>query len=258
MNKTEFPLRGATTAWIAALIVVVLITTLPGTARATKPAGLKPFRAEYSVENDYITGGVATLSLTPIADGGFDFILQTKPTGIFKWTGNGHIYEHAVLTSLNPPFESIQYRYKDKGKPDRNYQVDFDREEGQFNIKKGTRITRHELPKGVVDRLSVTLELLNKLVEDRNFDTLEVQVLDGQTPETVTYKNHGQEVLSTRLGDLQASSISKVRINSSRETLIWLAELGTANTTVLPLKIEQYKRGKLSLRLIISKFSLVD
>jgi hypothetical protein len=258
MNKTEIPLRGATTAGITALLVVLLLTTLPGTVRATTMSGLKPFRAEYSVENDYITGGVATLSLTPVADGGFDFILQTKPTGIFKWTGNGNIREHAVLPSLKPPFESVQYSYKDKGKPERNYQVDFDREGGQFRINKGSETTSHKLPTGVVDRLSVTLELLNKLSEDANFDTLQVQVLDGQKAETVTYKNHGQEVLNTRLGDLQASRISKVRINSSRETLIWLAELGTTTSTVLPLKIEQYKRGKLSLRLIISKFALVD
>ncbi len=238
-------------------MLVVLLLAEPSTGWATTESGLNPFRAEYNVENDYITGGVATLSLTPADGGGFNFVLQTKPTGIFKWTGNGNIREHAILPSLNPPFESVQYLYKDKGKPERDYQVNFDRDAGSFDIKKGSEASTHPLPDGVVDRLSVTLALMNKHRADRNFQTLQVQVLDGNNAETVTYSNHGEELLKTRIGDFQANRILKDRVNSNRETIIWLAEVGPANT-VLPLKIEQYKRGKLTLRLIISKFALVD
>ena len=70
---------------------------------------LETFSAEYTVENDYVTGGKATLSLLANDQGSFDFILQTIPTGIFKWTGKGNIREHAVLPDLSHPFEASHY-----------------------------------------------------------------------------------------------------------------------------------------------------
>ena len=241
----------------SALLVCLLIAAVVAPVSAETAHGITPFKAEYRVENNYITGGIATLSLTPKDSGGFDFVLQSKPTGVFKWTGNGNIREHAVLPSLNSPFESTQYDYNDKGKPKRNYRVDFDREAGQFEMQRGNESNRYPLQTGVVDRLSVTLALLHKLKQDPNFESMQLQVLDGSTAETLTYSNHGIEPISTAIGKFDANRILKDRVNSNRETIIWLAEVGESNT-VLPLKIEQYKRDKLTLRLIISNFTLIE
>ncbi len=257
MNKKSYRLLKAYGVRLQAILITVLLSYACTGAAQSAGTTLTPFKAEYSVENDYITGGTATLSLTPADDGHFDFVLQSKPTGIFKWTSNGNIREHAVLPSLNTPFESIQYTYTDKGRPKRNYQVNLDRDTLQLELKRGNETTAHPLPEGAIDRLSVTLALLNKLANDRNFESMQIQVLDGKNAETLTYSNHGIEPISTEIGDFDANRILKDRVNSNRETIIWLAEVGEKNT-VLPLKIEHYKRGKLTLRLIISRFSLIE
>ena len=256
MNKnSQYP--HSRFACALAILATTLITAVVAPVSAETATGISPFKAEYRVENNYITGGIATLSLTPKDSGGFDFVLQSEPTGVFKWTGNGNIREHAVLPSLNAPFESIQYAYTDKGKPQRNYRVDFDRDAGQVELQRVDESNSYPLQDGVVDRLSVTLALLHRLREDRNFESMQLQVLDGSKAETLTYSNHGIEPISTSIGKFDANRILKDRVNSNRETIIWLAEVGESNT-VLPLKIEQYKRGKLTLRLIISNFTLIE
>lgn len=224
---------------------------------AVADTSLAPFIAEYTAENDYVTGGKATLSLKQNENSTYDFVLQTKPTGIFKWTGKGNIREHAVLPTLNEPFESISYRYTDKGDSDRSYHIDFNRTENEFtNTRQGKSLT-HPLPKGSLDRLSVTLVILNQLQKSTDFVNLDVNILNGTKAAKIVFTNQGTEQVSTGLGKINALHIRKERENSNRETIIWLAQMENTDL-VIPVKIEQLKRGKLTMRLILTGFSALE
>lgn len=236
---------------IAASIALALMCT-PVFAK-----DVTPFEAVYEVENNYITGGLAWLRLAPDNKGRFVFSLQSKPTGIFKWTKNGNIREQAVLSSLTAPFIASEYSYTDKGRPERSYSVQFDRKAGSMELAKGDTSTTHDVDPGVVDRLSVTLALLHRANTDPDFKRLEVDVLDGSSTETVAYSNRGTETVRTAIGEFNATRILKDRVNSTRETVIWLAQVGNPEI-VLPLRIEQYKKGKLSLRLNITGLKSLD
>lgn len=219
--------------------------------------GLSPFIAEYTAENDYVTGGKATLSLKQNDKGTFDFVLQTKPTGIFKWTGKGNIREQAILPTLNAPFESSSYRYTDKGDADRDYYIEFDRTNDKFQITRQSETLTHPLQAGALDRLSVTLVILNELQKSTDFTSLDVNILNGTEAQTIVFSNRGTEQIGTGLGKINALRISKEREASNRQTIIWLAQMENTDL-VIPARIEQFKRGKLTMRLILTDFSLVE
>ncbi len=225
--------------------------------KAAFAAPIEPFEATYEVENDYITGGIATLTLAADQENGYLFSLQSKPTGIFKWTNNGRIREQARLASLEPPFLASEYQYLDKGRPERSYSIRFDRTAGSFALSRENSMSVFPMPADVIDRLSVTLVLLDRVRSDPEFKRLEIEALDGKQVETVAYSNRGVERLRTDIGEFDAVRVLKDRVNSTRETIIWLAAIGES-ATVLPVKIEQFKKGKLSLRLKISKVRMLD
>lgn len=241
-------------------LLILLSTSLLANTKFTNAFandGLQPFVAEYTAENDYITGGKATLSLKENETGTFDFILQTKPTGIFKWTGKGNIREHAVLPTLGEPFESSIYRYTDKGNSNRDYKIEFNRTDGAFEIDRNGEALTHPLPDGALDRLSVTLVIINQLQKSKDFSTIDVNILNGTETQKIMFTNRGTEEVATGLGNINAVRIRKEREASDRETIIWLAQM-EKNSQVVPVKIEQFKRGKLTMRLIITGFSVVE
>lgn len=237
------------------LYATSLAVLLP--ASATVWAAQIPFEAAYAVENDYVTGGIATLRLARDKADGYLFSLQSKPTGIFRLTRSGNIREQARLSSLEPPFVSTHYSYTDKGRSKRSYEISFNRDADTFEINRNGAVSEHAVESGVVDRLSVTLALLDKASTNPDFEQLEIRVLDGKTAETVTYSNRGMETIRTEIGQFDAIRVLKDRVNSTRETIIWLARVGDSKI-ILPLRIEQYKKGKLSLRLKINGFKLLD
>lgn len=237
------------------LSALLIINTNFSPARAN--SNLQPFVAKYIAENDYVTGGKATLSLKQNDQGSYDFVLQTKPTGIFKWTGKGNIREQAVLPTLSPPFESNSYRYTDKGDSSRDYYIEFDRTNNEFQITRQAETLKQNLPSGALDRLSVTLVILNQLQKSTDFTSLDVNILNGTEAQKIVFTNQGAEQIATGIGQINALRIRKERESSNRETIIWLAQMENTDV-VIPAKIEQFKRGKLTMRLILTGFSMVE
>ncbi len=241
---------------LTSLLCVTLIFNTHFTS-AIADTDLNPFIAEYKAENNYITGGKATLSLKQNNTGSYDFVLQTKPTGILKWSGKGNIREHAILHSLNAPFESSSYRYTDKDDEDRNYYIEFNRVNQSFQVTRRTQILTHPLLAGSLDRLSVTLSILSHLKNNPEFTSLDKNIINDTKTQKIVFTNHGTEKVSTGIGKINAARIHKGRDGSNRKTIIWIAQLEDTDT-IIPVKIEQFKREKLTLRLILTRFSTVE
>jgi len=82
-------------------------------------------------------------------------------------------------------------------------------------------------------------------------------VIDHRGTQTVNFISHGQETIDTRLGRVVATRVERRRSNSSRHTVTWFAVLGPEALPV-PVQIEQFKRGKMNLRMKIKDFSIID
>ena len=215
------------------------------------------FAATYSLENKYITAGKANFTLRPHNDH-YQLVLETRPTGVFKFSDKGKITEAADLTTLQPPYLSNHYSYSNRGDKDRSYTSSYDRDKGEATVERNGTTNSFPINPNSVDRLSTTLTVMQHLRDAPAIEAFSVEMIDHHGIQTVDFVSKGQESLQTELGQIEATRIDRKRSEgSNRHTITWFATLGESDVPV-PVQIDQYKRGKLSVRLRIQSFSLIE
>lgn len=238
-------------------IAVLVSLQLSAAAAATEP--VRPFHITYKVQTDYLTVGSATLSLQQIEASTYKLQLKTEPAAFLKFSGKGLITETAQLASLRAPFAAFRYDYRLHGTRKKSYTAHIDHERNTARIEqhRNTRELAFESP--VHDRLSITLEIISLLTQQPNLSKIEFNVLDAGSIRQMSYSNEGRESVTVPLGTFEAIRLKRHRAGSNRVTTTWFAELvrGT-QSQLMPIKIEQYKKGKLSLRLLATTLSKLE
>ena len=142
----------------------------------------------------------------------------------------------------------MDYRYRQDDERRRSVDAAFDWEARSLTFQKRGEEKTETFDDPVIDRLSVTLYVMNAL---RNgFDRLELQVFDNGEIKTVEFINEGTELLKTRLGELETIKVMNRKVGgSSRSTTTWFAP----SLDYIPAKIEQVKRDELVARLSLTK-----
>ena len=234
-----------------AAILVTLCSIGSANAQTIKRGDIAPFEVVYSVGNNLITAGKATLSLKQ-EDAHWVYSLSTRPSGVFKLTGKGKISEVSTLNLVvqedGIQLQSLDYRYRQDDERRRSVDAAFDWEARSLTFQKRGEEKTETFDDPVIDRLSVTLYVMNAL---RNgFDRLELQVFDNGEIKTVEFINEGTELLKTRLGELETIKVMNRKVGgSSRRTTTWFAP----SLDYIPAKIEQVKRDELVARLSLTK-----
>lgn len=215
---------------------------------ATKPDNhIAPFYVEYTVGNNLINAGIAKLSLKSNGDE-WVYSLITEPSGIFRLTGKGHIQEVSVINVTQEHLIPKSYSYKQAGdEKRRNIEATFNWKDQELKIKRKGEEETEVLKDPILDRLSVTLTVM-ELVR-QGFSQAQLQVLDNGKVKSMTFINEGVQKLKTKLGTFESVVVRRIREGSSRETLTWFAP----ELNYVPVQIEQLKRGNLVARLKINK-----
>lgn len=237
-------------AFASVLLLLATSLALPLNVRAQSlPTEITPFEIEYEVGNNLISAGSATLSLS-LQNDEWIYSLTTKPSGIFKLTGKGKIQEVSVINVTDE--ESLQpsrYTYRQDEEAKRSVDAWFNWDDNELKYKKRGEEVVEEIRDPIMDRLSVTLAIMEQLRE--GFTRAEMQVFDNGRVKTVVFDNEGTETMSTKLGRVEV-----VRVRSynkepapSRETITWFSP----EFDYVPVRIEQHKRGKLVARLTLKK-----
>jgi len=225
---------------------------------AANPQPLIPtFKVSYTLENKYITGGKAEFRLEHSGENGYQLVLETQPTGVFRFSDKGKIREVAHLDNLSPPFLADKYSYTNYGDSKRSYSSLYDRSKGEATVTRGDTSKQVAINPEAVDRLSTTLFVMQQLMEQPAIDEFSVQVIDPDGTRTMNFIAKGQSSLKTKIGKFDAMRIDRLRANSKRHTVTWFARLG-ADKLPVPVQIEQYKRGKLTVRLKITRFAIIE
>ncbi len=234
---------------VVSLMVTLLLLLCSPSHAQTLPSDITPFEIEYEVGNNLISAGSATLSLTR-KDDEWVYSLTTKPSGIFKLTGKGKIQEISIINVTDE--ESLQpsrYTYRQDEEAKRSVDAWFNWDDNELTYKKRGEEVVEEIRDPIMDRLSVTLAIMEQLRE--GFTRAELQVFDNGRVKTVVFDNEGTETMNTKLGRVEV-----VRVRSynkepspSRETITWFAK----DFDFVPVRIEQHKRGKLVARLNLRK-----
>ncbi len=231
------------------IALVASLSLSPMAAAQNLTSEITPFEIEYEVGNNLISAGSATLSLS-LQNDEWIYSLTTKPSGIFKLTGKGKIQEVSVINVTDE--ESLQpsrYTYRQDEEAKRSVDAWFNWDDNELKYKKRGEEVVEEIRDPIMDRLSVTLAIMELLRE--GFTRAELQVFDNGRVKTVVFDNEGTETMSTKLG-----RVDVVRVRSynkepspSRETITWFAK----DFDFVPVRIEQHKRGKLVARLNLKK-----
>jgi len=212
-------------------------------------AELNPFEIEYEVGNNLINAGSAKLSLIKQGDE-WVYSLTTKPSGIFKLTGKGKIQEVAVINVSNErSLRPKRYTYRQDSEDKRSVDAWFNWDDNQLRFQRRGEETIEQINDPILDRLSVTLTIMEQLRQ--GFERAELQVFDNGRIKTVVFQNEGQVNMKTKLGRVDTVKVRSFNRDGvrKRETITWFAP----DFDFIPVQIEQHKKGKLVARLSLSK-----
>lgn len=236
------------TAFACASIALSLGQT-PATA-----ADLAPFEVEYDVGNNMISAGSATLQLSKEGDE-WIYSLKTTPTGVFKLTGKGRIQEVSVFSVVDEngkrQLRPQRYTYRQDEESRRSVDAWFDWNDKQLTYKRRGEEVTEEFSDPLLDRLSVTLAVMDELREN-NFQQAEIQVFDNGRVKNMIFTNEGTETVNAKSGKVETIRVrSKAAGGGTRHTVTWFAP----DLDFVPVKIEQFKRDKLVARLTLTRLT---
>ena len=104
--------------------------------------------------------------------------------------------------------------------------------------------------------MSVTLTIAAELEKNPQFESMTFKVLDRYGARDMVFNNLGTEKIKFRKKSVDAYLVESRRLGSSRTTRTWYSTIAnTANGKLLPIKIEQYRKSKLVIRLSLSNFT---
>lgn len=138
----------------------------------------------------------------------------------------------------------------------KNYIAEFDRKNNTVHIRDIAGVKTYTFEGMVIDRLTMTLALAELVKSNSGFISVDFQIVEKNRIRTMTFTNCGARVITTGLGESTATLVH--RGTEKRETLTWFGTPpGENQDIVVPLLIEQYKRGKLHARLSAISFTAV-
>ncbi len=232
----------------AALLVLTMCVGLSAAGAAELP--FSPFTARYKVSGYGLPVGKSVLALEDAGDGLYRMRSEVYPEGLAALLVSDRIEEQASGAFLDGSARPTHYRQR-RTRGDENQLVEarFDWESGRVHARDGDEQAVLDLDVGVVDPLSLHLQVMWDL---RHGTTRDAYRLVDET-EIKTYAVQGpvEERIETPAGTLSTLRISRGSPGSTRITRLWFAP----SLDYLVVQISQEKKGKEILRMELESVS---
>jgi len=234
----------------SAVTMCLCLLVTPALSVSDQSNGIKPFEANFTVGNNFVTAASAKLSLTG-SDENWIYSLAIIPSGIFKLSGKGRIEELSTLKFVNNELQTQSYNHRQLGDKKRDVGALFDWTTNQLTFQYRDKDDVIVFADPIYDRFSITLTVRERLRS--GFDQLTFQVFDRGRIKPVVFENAGLETLDTKLGELQAYKVRSYNDDGTRQraTTTWYAP----SLDYVPVRIEQHKEGNLIARLSITSLT---
>ena len=237
------------TCMISAITLIgSALSTTQVAAQYVEPDDIAPFEIVFSVSNHILNAGTAKLVLSREKDF-WSYSLTTKPRGILKLAGKGHIREFSTLRFADVDgdlqFQTQTYLYRQDKERKRSVDARFDWDARSIAYTYRGKESTETFKQPVIDRLSATLLMMDTLRKG-DFTSTVLNVFDNGDIKDVTFKHDGVETLDTPLGKIETIRVINFSgTGGNRETITWFAP----SLDYVPVKIEHSKRGDLVVRL---------
>lgn len=238
-------------AFIAPFAIVIAMAFEPlvmtADVTATAPV-LAPFEASYKVLHGRTYAGDSHMVLSRDDDGRYEYRNNVEPRGLAKWFVKGKVYggsSFRIVDGLPRPvsYESDGPKKNDQQSITFNYDLD-----QAFSSYAGEQAV-FDLTPGTLDMLSMDIALMMCMKAGHELSSL--SVVDKNQRRTYLYAIEGPESVDTEAGKYDAIKVRRQREGSSRHYQMWLAP----SLDYLPVRVEQYKDGKVSNTLVLSSYN---
>lgn len=219
---------------------LALAIVMSASAVTASAADLQPYEARYTL--DWASGvSFSGDAIRTLSRSGDQWLLETNASAMFA-----SLSESSRFT-LSPELQPQRYTFLRKifGKK-RSAQLDFDWPNSQVTNNVNDKPWRMEIQPGVLDKLSVQLQLRLDLQKGKN--ELNYLVADGGTLKNYRFNIQGNEQITTPAGTFNAVKVVRDRgENSSRKTWIWFAP----ELDYMIVKIHQVEKANKEYKLVL-------
>lgn len=233
--------------WRRAVVAAALagwasVATAGGTAL---PAPLAGFEAKYRVSNGTITLGTTRIELQP-HERGWRYRSVTEATGLVGLVVQGQAVDSTLLEPHGDWLRPVRYRHLEPDGED-DVTVEFDWDRGRATARHAQGERELALEAGTVDGFSATLRLARALADGA--ERLAMATIDDKGErEELVFRRAGRERIEVPLGTFDTVRVDRVRRNSDRETITWLAPA----LSWVAVRIDQREDGELEGRLVLT------
>ena len=233
------------------LVCCAVILASPFNSTAFSSELLTPHVAQYEVRIS-VLGGELNSRLENV-DGSYVAISRVEPKGFARLLVRGSIEERSVFTIADGLVQSSKYSSSDTlTKHGQDIDMEFDWVQGTVTGHTSEGPLAMAATDGAIDRASLQYALMLDLMNDRLRDEYVLQDVDDVKRLIVSVE--GEKFVDVPYGRISVIGITHSTTESSRKTTLWCApSLG-----YLPVVIEQYRKGKLGGRVVLSSYSKLE
>ena len=234
----------------ATAIGLALIASAPAAAGGGQglPEPLATFTADYRVTNGTIKLGTTRIELQP-HERGWRYRSVTEASGLLGLIVRGQAVDSTVLEPHGDWMRPLRYRHREPDAED-DVTVDFDWNRGRATARHDQGSRHLDLEPETVDGFSATLRLARALAKGE--EHLSMPTIDDKGEhETLVFRRVGRERIEVPLGTFDTVRVDRVRRDSDRETITWLAPA----LAWVAVRIDQREDGELEGRLLLTDLS---
>lgn len=229
----------------ACLFFATLMLAFPAFA---DPA-LTPHQARYKVKVSIVSGELKT-ELRRDSDGRYTAVHEIRPTGMSRILARGSIRETSEFVETTDGIRPLEYRSVDTLSNDpEDVDIQFDWQSAEARGTVNDAVVMSVMDGVAHDRISIQYELMHDLVNGKPHS--EYILFDVDQLKTLTVTNIGTRNIKVPAGQFEAVGIHHQTANSRRSTTLWCVK----ELDYLPVVIEQYRKGELRVRAVLTEYS---
>ena len=195
------------------------------------------FGARYTLHAGDLEVGTTSVSLTPMADGRFEYTSVSRATGVASLLGKREIRERSIWEPAGSQIRSLRYEYDRRGAKERRVKVIFDWDLGRVTNQVNGDTWQMDVPEPTFDRQNHLLALMRELASGA--EPASYRVADGGKLKTYQFSHLGPERVSTALGSVDTVVVERTSPGASRRTRFWFAP----SFGYLPVQVEHREDG---------------
>ena len=196
------------------------------------------FDALYTLHMNKLKIGMTSVSLSPMSDGRFEYIVYSRAAGVAAILGKNEVRERSVSLRIEGQIRPLHYSYRRQGRKERHVEVSFDWDMARVTNKVNGHTWSMDVPLRTFDKQNHILALMQELA--LGAQPTAYQVADGGKLKTYAFRYVGREDLSTALGAFDTVVVERKREGATQTARFWFAPA----LEYLPVQIEYRDESK--------------